>query len=161
MTEETKNKESPSLEERITKIELLLEGDDKEPNHSNWSYEQIRVILDKSGLSPNMERSQELCGLDKRVDDIEALLTLLGKTDAHIGEQTLEFRLSIIEGCLDILHSAHKGHTNYDEVEYYGMHDNIEAQRGQLDAIQKKMDRVTKLLENAEFIISGKEALKL
>ena len=85
----------------------------------------------------------------------------LGKTDAHVGEQTLEFRLSIIEGCLDILHSAHKGHTNYEEVEYYGMHDNIEAQRGQLDAIQKKMDRVAKLLENAKFTITGKEALKL
>jgi len=161
MAEETKNKESPSLEERITKIELLLEGDDKEPNRSNWSYEQIRVILDKSGLAPNMSRNQELCGLDKRVDDIEALLTLLGKTDAHIGEQTLEFRLNIIEGCLDIFHSAHKGHTNYSEAEYFAMHDNIEAQRGQLDAIQKKMDRVTKLLENAEFTISGKEAMKL
>jgi len=161
MTEETKNKESPSLEERITKIELLLEGDDKEPNESNWSYEQIRVILDKSGLSPNMSRSQELCGLDKRVDDIEALLTLLGKTDAHIGEQTLEFRLSIIEGCLDILHSAHKGHTNYEEAEYYAMHDNIEAQRGQLDAIQKKLDRIKKLLTNAKFSITGKEALEL
>ena len=153
--------ETPSLEARIEKIELLLEGDDKEPNESNWSYEQIRIILHKSGLAPNMSRNQELCGLDKRVDDIEALFTLLGKTDTHVGEQTLEFRLNIIEGMQSIFCSAHKGHTNYEEAEYYGMHDNIEAQRGQLQAIQKKIDRVQKLLENAKFEISGAEALKL
>ena len=168
MAEETKNKESPSLEERITKIELLLEGDDKEPNHSNWSYEQIRVILDKSGLSPNMARNQELCGLDKRVDIVEGvvkslneLIEALGHTEAHIGKQTLAERLNIIEGMQSIFCSAHKGHTNYEDAEYYSMHDNIEAQRGQLDAIQKKMDRVTKLLENAKFTLTGKEALKL
>jgi len=161
MTEETNIEESPSLEERISKIEILLEGDDKEPSASNWSYEQIRTILDKSGLTPNMARNQELCGLDKRVDVLENLLESLGKTEAHSGEQTLEYRLSIIEGMQSIFCSAHKGHTNYDEAEYYGMHDNIEAQRGQLDAIQKKIDRVTKLLENAEFTLTGKEALKL
>ena len=94
-------------------------------------------------------------------DKFDSRFEKLGKTDAHIGEQTLEFRLSIIEGCLDILHSAHKGHTNYEEAEYYGMHDNIEAQRGQLDAIQKKVDRIKKLLTNAKFIITGKEALEL
>ena len=161
MSEETKIKETPSLEERITKIELLLEGEDKEPSTSNWSYEEMRTILDKSGLAPNMARNQELCGLDVRVDVIEELLTRLGKTDAHIGEQTLEFRLSIIEGCLNIIHSAHKGHTNYSEIEYYGMHENIESKKKQLDAIQTKIDRVTKLLENAKFTITGKEAMKL
>ena len=168
MTEETKNKESPSLEERITKIELLLEGDDQEPNNSNWSYEQIRVILDKSGLSPNMMRNQELCGLDMRVDILEGvvkslneLIEALGHTDAHIGEQTLAERLNIIEGMQSIFCSAHKGHTNYEEVEYYGMHESIESKQGQLDAIQKKVDRVAKLLENAKFSITGKEALKL
>ena len=161
MSEETKIKETPSLEERITEIELLLKGDDKEPSTSNWSYEQMRTILDKSGLAPNMKRNQELCGLDVRVDAIEELLTRLGKTDAHIGEQTLEFRLSIIEGMLDIFCSAHKGHTTYSEVEYFGMHENIESKKKQLDAIQTKIDRISKLLENAEFTITGKEALKL
>jgi len=85
----------------------------------------------------------------------------LGQTDAHTGPKTLEYRLELIEGCLSILHGAHKGHTNYSDVEYYGMHDNIETNKGQLDALQKKLDRVTKLLENAEFTISGKQALKL
>ena len=94
-------------------------------------------------------------------DKFDSRFEKLGKTDAHIGEQTLEYRLNIIEGMQSIFCSAHKGHTNYEDAEYYGMHDNIEAQRGQLDAIQKKMDRVTKLLENAEFTITGKEALKL
>jgi len=156
-----KLKRTPSLEARIEKIETLLEGDDQEPNHSNWTYQQIRTILDKSGLAPNMARNQELCDLDLRVDKIEDLLTRLGKTDAHTGDQTLEFRLSVIEGMLDIFSSAHKGHTNYSEVEYYGMHESVEQKTGQLQGLQKKLDRITKLLEKAEFTISGKEALKL
>jgi hypothetical protein len=156
-----KLKETPSLEARIEKIETLLEGDDQEPNHSNWTYQQIRTILDKSGLVPNMARNQELCDLDLRVDEIEDLLIRLGKTDTHTGEQTLEFRLSILEGSLDILHSAHKGHTNYSEAEYYAMHERVEQKIGQLQGIQKKLDRIAKLLEKAEFTISGKEALNI
>jgi len=168
MNKETQNKESPSLEERITKLEILLEGDDQEPTNSNWSYHQIRTILDKSGLAPNMARNQELCGLDERVDILEGvvssineLLESLGQTDSHIGEKTLKYRLDMIEGCLSILHSAHKGHTNYEEVEYYGMHERLESKRGQLEGIQKKLDRISKLLNNTKFEISYDEAMKL
>jgi len=161
MEKDGKIEKTPSLEERITKIELLLQGDDKEPNHSNWSYEQIRVLLDKSGLTPNMARNQELCGLDMRVDELESLIKHLGQTDAHIGEKTLENRLSVIEGIQSIFCSAHKGHTNYSETEYYGMHENIESKKQQLDGIQKKVDRIVKLLENAKVELSFQEALKL
>lgn len=154
------NEEIQELNKRLSRIELLLAGDDKEPKQSNWSYEQVRTILDKSGLTPNMERDQELCGLDKRVDVLELRLTNLGKTDAHIGEQTLEYRLSIIEGMLDIFSSAHKGHTSYSETEYYSMHEK-NVSNEQVKGMQKKLDRICKLLENAEFTISGKEAMKL
>jgi len=98
---------------------------------------------------------------DRIMSRIDGRFESLGQTDTHTGPQTIEYRLEIIEGCLSILHSAHKGHTNYSDAEYYGMHDNIETNKGQLDALQKKLDRVTKLLENAEFKITGKDALKL
>jgi len=157
-----------NIEERLTKIELLLNGDDEEPTSSNWSYQQLRTILDKSGLAPNMARNQELCDLDVRVDELEhsletlnQLIDTLGHTDAHTGKQTLAERLNIIEGMQSIFCGAHKGHTNYSEVEYHGMHESIESRKGQLEAMQKKLDRIKKLLENAEFTITGKEALKL
>ena len=152
--------EMNDIEERLTKIELLLSGEDKEPDSSNWSYEQIRTILDKSGLTPNMERNQELCDLDKRVDELERLIKRLGQTNSHIGEQTIENRLNMIEGMQDIFCSAHRGHTNFSESEYYDMHDkNISNEK--VEGIQKKLDRIAKLLENAQFTITGKEALKL
>ena len=98
---------------------------------------------------------------DRIMSRIDGRFERLGETDTHTGPKTLEYRLEIIEGCLSILHSAHKGHTNYSATEYYGMHDNIETNKGQLDAMQKKLDRITKLLENAEFKLCGKDALKL
>jgi len=98
---------------------------------------------------------------DRIMSRVDSRFEKLGQTDTHTGPQTIEYRLGIIEGCLSILHSAHKGHTNYSDTEYYGMHDNIEENKGQLAALQKKLDRITKLLENAAFTISGKEALKL
>lgn len=98
---------------------------------------------------------------DRIMSRVDSRFEKLGQTDTHTGPKTLEYRLEIIEGCLSILHSAHKGHTNFSETEYYGMHDNIETNKGQLDALQKKLDKITKLLENAEFTISGKQALKL
>ena len=98
---------------------------------------------------------------DRIMSRIDARFEKLGQTETHTGPKTLEYRLDIIEGNISILHSAHKGHTNYSDAEYYGMHDNIEANKGQLEAMQKKLDRITKLLENAKFIMSGKDALKL
>ena len=160
MEKDGKIEESPSLEERIYKIELLLQGEDKEPNASNWSYEQLRTLLDRSGLVPNM-KNQELCGLDQRVDELESRIEQLGQTDAHTGEKTIENRLNLIEGMIDIFCSAHRGHTNYSEAEYYGMHENIESRKQQLDGIQKKVDRIVKLLENAKVELSFQEALKL
>ena len=98
---------------------------------------------------------------DRIMSRIDGRFDALGETDTHTGPKTPEYRLEIIEGCLSILHSAHKGHTNYSATEYHGMHDNIETNKGQLDALQKKLDRITKLLENAEFKLCGKDALKL
>ena len=98
---------------------------------------------------------------DRIMSRIDARFEKLGQTENHTGPKTLEYRLDIIEGSISILHSAHKGHTNYSDVEYYGMHDNIEANKGQLEAMQKKLDRITKLLENVEVTMSGKAALTL
>lgn len=104
---------------------------------------------------------ERLESLNGRVDAIEKRIDNLGKTDAHTGEQTIEERLNIIEGMQDIMCSAHKGHTNYSEAEYFGMHESIGKSREQLEGMQKKLDRISKLLENAKFEISGKDALKL
>ena len=152
-------RKSPSLEKRVKTIEILLQGEDTEPEKSNWSYEQIRQILDRTDLIPNMS-NQELQNIAPSYQRIEKLLYELGQTDAHTGEKTLKYRLEIIEGSISILHMSHKGHTNYQDVEFEGMHGftNMEAR---VTGMQKKLDRITKLLASAEFIIKGKEALKL
>ena len=158
-------KRKPSLEKRIKDIEILLEGEDTEPDSSNWSYKDIRQILDKTDLIPNMS-NQELQNIAPSYERIEAILEEVKETDAHTGPQTLKYRLEMIEGCLSILNMSHIGHTNYSEVEFRGMHGYNPSQtdedlRQQVDGMQKKLDRITKLLENAEFKITGKEALKL
>ena len=158
-------RESPSLEKRVEAIEILLKGDDTEPEFSNWSYKDIRQILDKTDLVPNMS-NQELQNIAPSYNRIEAILEEVKHTDTHTGPQTLKYRLDMIEGCLSILHEAHMGHTNYSEIEFRGMHGYNPSQtdeqlRERVDGMQKKLDRVTKLLENAKFTISGKEAIKL
>ena len=154
-----------SLEERVKKIEILLEGEDKEPEHSNWSYEDIREIIDKTDLVPNM-RNQELVNIAPSYHRIEALLERLGKTEAHIGPQTLEERLDIIEGCIDILHMSHMGHTNFADVEFESMHGFMPSSLSgdilqRIDGIQKKLDKMSKLFENTEVTMSGKTAINL
>ena len=98
---------------------------------------------------------------DRIMSRIDNRFSTLGETDSHTGPKTIEYRFEILEGMQSIFCSAHKGHTNYSETEYYGMHESIESKKKQLDAIQNKLDRITKLLENAEFKITGKEAMKL
>ena len=161
----SKFRKSPSLEKRVEVLEILLQGDDTEPECSNWSYEDIRQILDKTDLVPNMS-NQELQNIASSYQRIEKLLYELGQTDEHTGEQTLKTRLDMIEGCISILHMSHLGHTNYEEAEFRGMHGYNPSQtdeplKQRVDGIQKKVDRVTKLLENAEFTLCGKDALKL
>jgi hypothetical protein len=156
---------TPSLEKRVEIIEMLLSGDDSEPEKSNWSYKDIRQILDRTDLVPNMS-NQELMNIAPSYLRIENRLENLGKTDSHTGEKTLEYRLNIIEGCIDILHMSHMGHTNFADAEFKSMHGFIPIQLEgnipqRVDGIQKKLDRITKLLENAEFTIKGKEAMKL
>ena len=158
-------KRKPSLAKRVKEIEILLNGDDKEPESTNWSYKDIREIIDKTDLVPNMS-NQELQNIAPSYMRIEALLEELGKTDSHTGPKTLKYRLDMIEGCLSILHMLHLGHTNYEEVEFRGRHgynpsETDEPLKQRVDGMQKKLDRVTKLLENAEFTLKGKEALKL
>ena len=158
-------KRKPSLAKRVTEIEILLNGDDKEPENSNWSYKEIREIIDKTDLVPDMS-NQELQNIAPSYMRIEALLDELKTTDAHTGPKTLKYRLDMIEGCLSILHMSHLGHTNYEEVEFRGMHgynpsETDEPLKQRVDGMQKKLDRITKLLENAEFTLKGKDALKL
>lgn len=158
-------RKSPSLKKRVETIETLLKGDDREPEVSNWSYKDIRQILDRTDLIPDMS-NQELMNIAPSYMRIEALIDELGKTDAHTGEQTLKYRLEIIEGCINILHMSHLGHTNTSDLEFKGMHGVLPSMtKGDLvkrvDGMQKKLDRITKLLEGAEFTITGKEALKL
>jgi hypothetical protein len=156
---------TPSLEKRVKIIETLLSGDDTEPEKSNWSYKDIRQILDRTDLIPNMS-NQELMNIAPSYMRIEALLDELGKTDNHTGPKTLKYRLEIIEGCINILHMSHMGHTNFADTEFKSMHGFIPIQLEgnipqRIDGIQKKLDRITKLLENAQFTIKGKEAMKL
>jgi len=165
MLERIFGKKTPSLEERVSKIEILLEGEDKEPESSNWSYVDIREIIDKTDLIPNMS-NQELMNIAPSYHRIEALLERLGKTDAHIGPQTLEERLNIIDGCIDILHMSHIGHTNFVDVEFEAMHGFIPSSIGgdimkRVDGIQKKLDRLSKLFDNTKITMSGKTALEL
>lgn len=158
-------RKSPSLEKRVKAIEILLEGEDTEPESSNWSYKDIRLIIDKTDLIPNMS-NQELQNIAPSYMRIEALLDELGKTEEHTGPKTLKYRLEMIEGCISILHMSHIGHTNYSEPEFRGMHGYNPSQteenlRERVDGMQTKLDRITKLLEDAEFTIKGKEAMKL
>lgn len=155
--------ESNMYDELKEELEMALFEHEKFLQMLNLSEEQQQQLT--KSLECFSEFNDKLRNIfdihDRIMAGIEARFEKLGRTDEHTGPKTLEYRLDMIEGCLSILHGAHKGHTNYSEVEYYGMHDNIETNKGQLDALQKKLDRITKLLENAEFTISGKEALKL
>ena len=156
---------APSLEKRVETIEILLAGDDTEPLRSNWSYEDLRQIIDKTDLIPNMQ-NQELMNIAPSYERIERILEEAKTTDSHTGPQTLSYRLDMIEGCLAIFAMSHIGHTTYEEVEFRSMHgynpsETDETLRTKVDGMQKKLDRIHKLLENAEFTITGKEALKL
>jgi len=152
MYEELKQNMEKALFEHEKFLQML--------NLSAEQQQQLTTSLER--FSEFNDRLQDVFEfLDRIMSRFDNRFERLGQTDTHTGPQTIEYRLEIIEGCLSILHGAHKGHTNYSQSEYYGMHDNIEENKGQLDAIQKKMDRITKLLENAEFTISGKQALKL
>ena len=158
-------KRTPSLTKRVQDIEILLEGEDTEPDQSNWSYKDMREILDKTDLVPNMS-NQELQNIAPSYERIEKILYEVSQTEEHTGPQTLKYRLEMIEGCISILHSSHLGHTNYAKAEFIGMHGYNPSQtdeqlKQRVDGMQKKLDRVTKLLENAEFTLKGKEALKL
>ena len=112
-------KRTPSLEKRVKAIEILLEGEDTEPESSNWSYKEIREILDKTDLVPNMN-NQELMNIAPSYERIEKILYDVSQTDEHTGPKTLKYRLAMIEGCISILHSSHLGHTNYAEAEFRG-----------------------------------------
>ena len=156
---------TPSLEMRVKTIEILLEGEDTEPESSNWSYKDIRQIIDKTDLVPNMS-NQELQNIAPSYMRIETLLDELGKTEEHTGPKTLKYRLEMIEGCISILHMSHLGHTNFAPAEFESMHGFLPSVISgdvmhRVDGIQKKLDRITKLLEDSEFTIKGKEAMKL
>ncbi len=132
-------RKTSSLEERVNNIEILLAGDDMKPASSNWSYRDIRQILDRTDL---------------------------GKSPDFYTGSTLKERLSVIEGCIDILHSAHMGHTNFDGVEFKDMHGFSPTKlKGDLlkriDGMQKKLDLIVSLFEDMEITMTGKDALRL
>ena len=102
-----------------------------------------------------------LGALDDNIGRIEARLQKLGKTDVHTGNMTIEERLNNIEGCISILHMSHKGHTNYKEAEFQEMHGpQIDYER-RVEGIQRKVDRIVKLLENVQIITDPKTILEL
>jgi len=106
-----------TLQERVKKIEERLdEAEDQ------WSYEELREIVDKTDLEPGME-NQEFLNVGPRLKALEEQIERAGHTEFHNGPQTLEERLSIIEGMIDIFCSAHFGHTNFSEAEFWGMHE--------------------------------------
>lgn len=156
-----------NIEERITAIEeavvniqaLLRPPENVEP--SQWSYEELRAIIDRTDLRPAMD-NQRLENVGQELADLEVRIDKLGETDAHCGEKTLEERLNIIEGGIQILEMSHLGHTNSDEGEFKGMHGFIsEALGKQLNGIQKKVDRIAELLKDKQFTVTGEQALKL
>ena len=156
----TKLTRNPSLEKRIEEIETLLAKQD-----DHWSYEEIRDIIDRTDLVPNMN-NQELMNIAPSYERIQSILDEVAETDAHIGPKTLKYRLDMIEGSLDIFAMSHMNHTNYAEAEFRNMHgynpsQTDETLRAKVDSMQKALDKIKKLLENAEFTITGKEALKL
>jgi hypothetical protein len=154
-----------SLEERVKSIEILLAGDDKEPTDSNWSYEQIRQILDRTDLVPDMN-NQELRNIAPSYERIEKLLDDLGTSPDFYTGHTLKERLNVIEGCISILHSAHLGHTNFEDSEFQEMHgftpfkikgDILE----RINGMQKKLDLIQSIIGNVDVTISGKTALQI
>ena len=162
MNEEKQNVEL-TLAERVKRIETLLDGKDEE--NTNWSYQDIRKIIDRTDLIPTMS-NQELMNIAPSYERIERLLEELGQTDSHTGHKSLKNRLDIIEGCLDILHMSHLGHTNTAEAEFEEMHGfKPFAIKGnmleRLEGIQKKLDKIVKFLEKFEIKMSVKDALEM
>ena len=163
MNEEKQNVEL-TLAERVKRIETLLDGKDEE-NTLNWSYQDIRKIIDRTDLIPTMS-NQELMNIAPSYERIERLLEELGQTDSHTGHKSLKNRLDIIEGCLDILHMSHLGHTNTQNVEFEEMHGfkpfEIKGNMlERLEGIQKKLDKIVKFLEKFEIKMSVKDALEM
>jgi hypothetical protein len=110
--------------------------------------------------------SQGLLNVGPALARLEGRIDNLGKTDAHHGEQTLEERMNIIEGCISILEGAHLGHSNSDAGEFKGMHGFEPSQiKGdvlqRIEGIQKKLDRIEFLLKDTKVTMSGHTALHL
>jgi hypothetical protein len=152
-----------SLTERLSKIEALLFPDESES--SQWTYEELREIIDKTDLTPGMQ-NQELMNVSLELQRVQQRLDDLGHTDAHQGEQTLEERLNIIEGGISILCGQHLGYTSSDAGEFKGAH-GFEPVRikgdllERIEGIQKKIDRLLFLHKDETFTVSAETAMKL
>ena len=119
--------------------------------------EQQQELLTKS-LAAFGEAFDNIISWINILDKYASRLDSLGETDFHVGTKTIEERLNIIEGSLGIFAMSHKGHTSYSEVEFNEMHGDSYKR---LDGIQKKVDRIVKLLDNAKIELSFQGALKL
>ena len=109
---------------------------------------------------------QWLDALDRCVSRIDARFDKLGETDHHIGKQTLEERLNIIEGGLQIFAMSHLGHTNTADAEFREMHGftpfSLKGDIGdRIKGMQRKLDKIVNFLEKFEVTVSVKEALDL
>lgn len=132
----------------------------------------LEKVLQSMGINEQQqeELTKSLASFGETIDNLLRWITILdkyaskldslGETDAHTGPKTLENRLNLIEGMQSIFCSAHKGHTNYSEVEFLGMH-GASYDLTRLDGIQKKLDRIIKFLEKFEVKMSVKDALQL
>jgi len=149
-----------AVEEAVVKIQALLwPPEDTEP--SQWTYEELREMIARTDLRPAMPQ-QRLENVGQELADLETRIDKLGETDAHHDEQTLENRLDIIEGGIQILEGGHLGHTNSDANEFRGMHGfSVEALGKQLNGMQKKLDRIAELLKDKQFTVTGERALKM
>jgi hypothetical protein len=144
-------------------------------NNLNDGLYKLEKVIQSIGINEKQQEQLTSClesfseAIDFLIVEIEILdkyanrLDSLGETDAHTGEKTLENRLNMIEGMQEIFCSAHMGHTNYSEPEFIEMHGDISGVKfdAQIRGMQKKIDRITKLLENFEIKMSVADALKL
>ena len=148
------------LNERLAKIETrLARGDDQ------WSDEELREIVDKTDLVPEMD-NQGLIDIGPRFEKLFKRIENLGKTDFNEGIQTLEFRLSVIEGSIDILCGQHFGYTGSKAMEFNAAHG---IQQGamrenlldRIEGIQKKLDRLLVLHKDETFTVSMDTAMRV
>ncbi|MBD3405688.1 MAG: hypothetical protein GF411_06100 [Candidatus Lokiarchaeota archaeon] len=84
----------------------------------------------------------------------ESKMRELGKTDSHTGEQTLENRLSIIEGGLTILYDSHLNTTGSKHAEFENMHGSM-SEVGEIPYMMVDISKLEKLVDRLSTQVKG------